>query len=999
MSFKTHSGRAILSILLFIGALVPLSYGQAVKASLYGTVADPNNAVIPDAKVRLVNEGTSAAFNAQSDSFGAFVYSGLPDGVYTLTIESAGFKQLRQTGLRFSAGAVVRQTFTLAVGELTETVEVVSEAPIINAANAEQRTSIDSTEIQQLPTLRRDWTNLVGLGAGMQISGQSARLNGLPGGTLRITVDGTDATQDSEQPSFTMSGNFSFIKGVSMEAIEEVNVAKGIASAEIANTMSGNVNITTRRGGNDFHGSLFWLNNAEEYNARSQFLKNKPNTVFNQYGGSFGGPILRNKLFFFGAYEGYQLRGFAGLSGNVPTAEFRDRIGKLNPIYNNTLSLFPLPNQAYAPTSNTGQWIGSGSARSDDNHLDARTDWNVTESTLLSVRYSRGRPNRVEPRVVEANNRTYSGTIEQGNVNLTHARATWTFESRFGVNYNKVPRLDGIYSLYLGDNSFNGIDGLGFSVDGENLAREGGSTSFEEIATKNVGRHTLKFGGILLRSSAMRANAETPILTYSSFDDLVQNIPNRGRVTMGVNEFLLTTNTYGFFFQDDYRVSRNLMLNLGIRYDYFTVPKERDGRLFNRAQPFGTGPFINPNSIWDADRNNFSPRVGFAYSFGQNQKTVIRGGAGMFHSPGTLFGGPVDLVRNAADEPFRVEFSRQEALQHQQFRWPVSNPEVTKLVKGNAGLDSGTAINTHYPNAFSYQWLLTVQRQLTDSLALETGYVGNRGVNLTMVRFWNSVDRQTGLRPYSNLGEFRYRDAGESTGYHSWQTTLRKRFSQGLQFNVNYTFANSYSYTDQADLILPGSVQDIYNVRPDKGLPNSDLRHSLNIDAVYELPFFRDASGPALLRKILGGWQVSGINSIRSGQPITISQSSGLQGSRPDYIGGEALLDNYRDTLVYFDASRFARVPIGAQSGVPIRPGNVGRSSLIGPGLWNLDFSAAKRFYITERVSAKIDAQMLNALNHTNYSNPQTNITSGSFGRISGTRGARTIQFGLRLVF
>ena len=999
MNLKIYSARAIFFILICVGAILPPASGQAVKASVYGTVADPNNAVIPGASVRLVHEGTSAAFNAQTDSFGTFVFSGLPDGAYTLTVEAPGFKQLSQTGLRLSAGAVVRQTFTLAVGEVTETVEVVSDAPVINAANAEQRTNIDSTKVQELPTPRRDWTNLIALGAGAQNDGQNVRLNGLPGSALRITVDGTDATQDSEVSSFTMSGNFNLIKAVSMEAIAEVNVVKGIASAEIANTMSGNVNITTRGGTNDFHGSLFWLNNVEQFNARSQFLKNRPNSVFNQYGGSFGGPIVRNRLFFFGVYEGYQLRGFRGLSGNVPTAEFRERISKANPIYDRTLALFPLPNQAYSPTSNTGQWIGAGAEQSKDNHAVARTDWNVSDSTLLSVRYTRGRPNRVEPRVVEANNRTYAGTIEQGNINLTHARPTWTFETRFGVNYNKVPRLDGMYSQYLADTSINGIDGLGFGVDGENLAREGDSWSFEELATKNVGRHTFKFGGIFLQSAGMRTNAETPIVTYSSFEDLVQNIPNRGRVTMGFGEFRVTTNTYGFFFQDDFRVSRNLVLNLGMRYDYFTVPKERDGRLFNRAQPFGTGPFVDPDSIWDADKNNFSPRVGFAYSLGNNQKTVIRGGVGIFHNPRPLYGGPVDLVRNAIDEPFRVEYSRQDALQNPQFRWPVSNEEVRKLVKGRPTLDSGTAINTNFPDPFSYQWLLTIQQQLTDSLALETGYVGNRGVNLMMVRFWNPVDRETGFRPYPNLGEFRYRDAGESTAYHAWQTTLRKRFSHGFLFNVNYTFANSYSYTDQADLTLPGSIQDVYNVRADKGLPNSDVRHTMNIDAVYEVPFFRDASSPAFLRQVFGGWQLSGINTIRGGQPFTINQSSGLQGSRPDYIGGEAVLDNYRDTLVYFDASRYARVPIGAQSGVPIRAGNVGRSSLRGPGLWNVDFSASKRFFITERVSAKIDAQMFNALNHTNYSNPQTNITSGSFGRISGTRGARTIQFGLRLAF
>jgi hypothetical protein len=981
--------------ILLAGALS----GQAVKANFFGTVVDSNDAVIPGASARLLNDGTGIAFQTTSDQTGAFAFAGLPDGDYSLVLEATGFKQFRQSGLRLSSGQVVRQTFSLVVGELTEVVEVTSDAPVLNSSNAEQRVNIDSMQVQELPTPRRDWTNLIGLGAGAQNDGNNVRLNGLPGSALRITVDGTDATQDTEVASFTMSGNFNLIKSVSMEAIKEVNVAKGIASAEIANTMAGNVNITTRGGTNEFHGSAFLLNSLENYNARNQFLSSRPNTVFNQYGASFGGPIVRNKLFFFGVYEGYQLRGFAALSGNVPTPEFRERIGTANPIYNKSLALFPLPNQAYNASSNTGLWIGAGAEQSKDNHAVIRGDWNLNDTTLMTVRYTRGRPDRLQPRVVEANNRTWDGAIEQGNVNLTHARPTWTFESRFGVNYNRVPRRDGLFDLFTADNAINGITGLGFSVDGEALDREGDTWSFEELATHNAGRHTIKFGGLYLKTAGMRTNAEVPVLTYTSFNDLVQNIPNRGRVTMGFDEFRVSTTTFGFFFQDDFRVSRNLVLNLGIRYDYFTVPAERDDRLFNRAQPFGTGPFLPSDEIWQADYNNFSPRLGFAYSLGKNQRTVIRGGAGVFHNPRPLFGGPVDLVRNAVDEPFRVEFSRQEALQNPQFRWPISNDAVRALVKGRPTLDSGTAINTDFPYPYSNQWLLTVQHQLTDSLALETGYVGNTGRNLMMVRFWNQVDRQTGLRPYSNVAEFRYRDAGESTAYHSWQSTLRKRFSQNFLFNVNYTYANSFSYTDDADLTLPGSVQDIFNVRADKGLPDTDIRHAFNVDAVYEAPFFRTADTPALLRNTLGGWQLSGIFSARGGSPFNIVQPTGLQSSRPDYIGGEVILEDYRDTLVYFDASRFSRVPIGTQSGVPVRPGNLGRHAFRGPGLWNVDLSASKKFFLTERFSAKFDAQLFNALNHTNYSNPQNSIAAGAFGRITSTRGARTVQFALRLSF
>ena len=170
--------------------------------------------------------------------------------------------------------------------------------------------TFNSCKLESFPTSRRDWTQLLNLSTGVQTTGGAVRLNGLPPSSFRLTVDGTDATQDNELPSFSMSGGFNQIKGVASEAIAEVNLVKGIASAEIANTMSGNVNIITKSGTNQFHGSAFWLNNTENFNARQQFLKNKPGLIYNQYGGSIGGPIVRNKVFFFGAYEGYRQSGF-----------------------------------------------------------------------------------------------------------------------------------------------------------------------------------------------------------------------------------------------------------------------------------------------------------------------------------------------------------------------------------------------------------------------------------------------------------------------------------------------------------------------------------------------------------------------------------------------------------------------------------------------------------------------------------------------------------------
>ncbi len=996
--WRTRILPGIVGCLLFL--MASPGFSQVVSATLYGTVVDPNQAVIPSAKVSIKNEGTGQSLSTETAGTGEFTFVSVPAGTYTITVEASGFKTRVQSGLELRAGQQQRLTFALEIGQVTETIEVTGQAPLINTANAEQRSALDSLEVKDLPTTKRDWTSLLGLTPGIDSGSSNVRLNGLPGASFRLTVDGTDATQDTEQPSFAMSGGFNFIRGVSTEAVAEVSVAKGIASAEIANTMSGNVNITTKSGTNQFHGSAFLLNNVENFNARSQTLSNKPGLVYNQFGGSLGGPIVKDKAFFFGVYEGYRLAGFSALSDDVPTPEFKAMMHDANPIYDKALSVFPDPNQPYDAGAVTGRWVGSGTAQSRDNYALARGDYYITDRTILSTRYTRSRPFQLNPRVVTANNRTYEGKIEQGSVNVTHIRPSVTFETRFGVNYNFVPRLDHYYSLFEGDTAYNGIGGLGFGVDGETNTREGWSWSIEESIGKTIGRHSMKFGGILLHTVGSRDNIQTPNLTYSSVQDLINNIPNRGQVTMGVREYRAYTSTIGFFFQDDFKVNQKLVLNLGMRYDYFTVPKERDGRLFNRAQPFGTGPAVSPDQIWEPAHANFSPRFGFAYTVDESAKTVVRGGFGVFYNPRPLYGGPVDIVGNAIDEPFRIEYGRQDAIAQPAYQWPVSNDTVRALVKGKSTLQGGTAINTYFPYPFSYQWNLGIQREIARNLVLDTAYVGTRGKNLMMVRFWNQVDRVTGVRPYPGFTEFRYRDAGESSFYSAWQTSLRKRFANGFALGANYTYGYEYSYTNDSDLLLPTSVQDIYNVRADKAPPDSFVRHQFNFNWVYELPFARLADTNSLMaRNLFAGWQISGIFRAQTGQPVNVTQSSGLQGSRADYVSGDPTLSDYTDTLQYINKSAFARVPIGDVSGVPLHPGTVGRNAFFGPGLWNLDTSLSKRFFITEAINVKFEAQMLNAFNHTNLSNLQGNVTSGSFGRLNGTRGARVIQFNLRLEF
>jgi hypothetical protein len=509
-------------------------------------------------------------------------------------------------------------------------------------------------------------------------------------------------------------------------------------------------------------------------------------------------------------------------------------------------------------------------------------------------------------------------------------------------------------------------------------------------------------GGIFGRMRGSRENIEIPIPSYSSEADFLQNLPSSVQVTFGVNKYWVKEWSMGFFIQDDFKVSRRLVLNMGVRWDYFSVPDEKDERLFNRDDPYGMGPYLPPDQIWKAKYANFSPRIGFAYTVDEKGRTVLRAGFGAFYNPRPLFGGPVDLVQNALDEPFRVVYSRADVLKYPDLlTYPVVNDEVLTIAKGPQALISGTGINPDWGYPHSYQWTGSIQQQLTTDFVLETSYVGTRGVGLMFVRSMNQPDRLTGVRPNSKFATFRYRNGDESTSYHAWQTSVRRRFRGGFAGNVNYVWSKVLSYTGDADLLLPATPQDVWNVRNDYGPAGYDAKHRLVTDILYELPFAKwTQSGGRATKLLLDGWQLSGIFYAQSGNPATITQPSSLESSRPDYKSGEeVILSNWSSSLRYLNPAAFTRVPISSVSGLPVRPGSVGRASIYGPGFWSVDLSIAKATAITEGVKLQFRFDMFNAFNHTNFSGFQTDVTRGNFGVFTSTRGARTVQIGLRLSF
>src|SRR5262245_23161698 len=643
-------------------------------------------------------------------------------------------------------------------------------------------------------------------------------------------------------------------------------------------------------------------------------------------------------------------------------------------------------------------WRGPGANTASDDHFVARSDYHLSSTNILTGRYTHGSPEQLVPGLVLRNPRSFVGSTDSANVTWIHSSPTWTSETRFGLNFNDSNRQDAVHA----EGKIPGIEVQGqFSIGGESLKVTGHSYSFEEVIAKTISRHTLKFGGIYLGRAPGRFDEEIPIFRYGSPADFLANRPNRVQFTFGQPRYHGRSWEIGAFIQDDLQLRPNLIVNLGLRYEYFSVFKEKSGLLFNPGAPENAvrvPPVFRPaDSIYNSDLLNFLPRVGFAWNIGKEGKTVLRGGFGMTTAPPNLRNFNSMIYINP-DVPFRFRFTGSE-ITSLDLEYPASNEQAVAIITGRPVPRSYSTYDEDNPNPYTMQWTLDIQRQLTSSMVFQTGYVGNKGLKVLMTHGLNLPDRITGVRPFTQALDFTYRDASDFSYYHGWQSSLRKRLSFGLVFDVNYTWSKTMALS-QGDF-WPGNnfrVQDENNFRADKGMSNLDRTHDFAADVVYELPFNRLMGATGALRQLIGGWQLSGILRSRSGTPLNIVQSSNLDSSRPDYIGGDPYLHTSEPTQ-YLNRAAFRLVPTSQASGQTIRPGNVGKNSLRALGAWTVDLSLAKQFAISENIKLQFRADAFNAFNNVNLGSPINDLTQSTFGRILSAGEARSMQIGARLIF
>ncbi len=1014
---------------------------QVLEATLYGIVQDSSGAILPGVTVTVTHQGTTLTRETVSDGRGEFALPALPAGSYTVKIELSGFKTYENRGLTLSAGQTVRQTFALEVGTLAETVTVAENAPLIETATTAQVQSLGE-ELREIPVSRRNLQNVILLSSGVSsgdnsvAGGRAFRVNGVGDGGSAITVDGSSAQTNPENRGFGNYGGQNQIEILSVEAVAEVQVAKGVLPAEYGGSIGGQVNMITRSGTNQFHGSIFENFQSDAFSSRDPFLPPttaKPSISFNQFGGSLGGPILQNRVLFFTSYEGYREESGVTVQGNVATQATRDRMLAALPYPETRMVLdnMPLPNVPI--NADIGRYTDARTLVRRDNTFLGKVDFQAGAGRL-SVTASRMRPFATVPRIQIENNQQYTNGSKRLSTNYVLTRNSWVSESRFGWNRNTLDRFDefwlaesptrgaqeDLYNVRKRISTFN-VTGFFGSGDTEILALTYDAYNLDQKFTRVSGAHTLKTGFRWAREIGFKSNPQTNRFTFATLDGLLTNKATDFLLAMGNPPHRAWVDQFGGFIQDDWRVGDRFVLNLGLRYDYYpgfgyTSKDASDPAEVNnlsnptdiRKMDFGAPrPLDKPI---DDDKVNFAPRAGFAWTVDEAGRTVVRGGVGVFTT-----GHIMALFQNAVARPFtpiRQGWNRTEQ-EARGISWPNTYAEDAEKI---AIADSGGKKNQYYmfetdmKSPETMQATFDVQRQIGRRASVSAGYVHTNGKNLPiLLNFANAYDRVTGARPNPAVtpGGW-YVTSGQTMTYNAFEGNFNLRRVHGVDLAVHYTLSKGWS-EQGANLIgnFNSSIGDTtYNNTQDFFDPYLDadyspligeVRHRVTSTVVYDMPWLADRRD--VVGSVLGGWQLSSVLNFRSGEPLRITQASGIANSRPDYNGGNQIFDNWRDTLQYLDRTAYTLVPTSPTTGATIRPGNQNSSEVRGPGRRRVDLTLAKSFTLRGSSQIQFRFESFNVFNWRQYNNPNTTVTAPTFGQITSVASTRTGQIGLRFTF
>jgi len=969
---------------------------QLDTATLLGTVLDSSGAVLPNASVVVQNEGTAASWTLKADGNGNFIAPVVPVGTYRVTVSAPGFKGKVIENIALRVSDRTRVEITLEPGGVSEKVTVEGQAPLVDTASTTLGEVMESRQVQDLPLNGRNLTQLVGLIPGVVLQGGATQysVNGASADNndagLKFLLDGGDASRiDANQVDNTYSSSQNRLSRASVDAVEEFRLYANSFSAEFGGSMGGVVNLITKSGANAVHGSLFEYFRNEILDSRGYFNpapQKKPPYRLNQFGGSLGGPIVKDKLFFFINYEAIRQRIGKDLLSYVPTAAFRSTLSSvLQPVAN----MLPLPNGPISPSDSRLALYGeSVSNLLDEDSGAGKIDYLPTSKDRISGRYTGD----------GFLNPSYFG-VAKDQISPTYGfnqlfKLTWThiISSRAlneaGFNFNRMhidPR---------GANSEEMINFPRTSL-GSGVAAVG-PTTFDLLVANNsfsyldtfsyvTGRHQIRTGVQAIRNQDNKASGFQEVVTYQTLTDFANNSPF-SIATAGQPRAGLRSTYLAAFVQDDVQWSRRVTLNLGLRYQYDTAPTEAHRRVadFNQA----TGKLDPPGTpVTSTSKLGFAPRLGIAYSPFASGKTVIRAGLGLFYS---------DLTASRAQNLPNNIFQEATTITRQQVPTLVGFP--FPAINSFASITTLTTFNPKWKNAYTEQWNFNIQQGIGSRVVVQVAYLGNRGLHLNGPnQNINRLFSGTPNNPWPAFGTINLQTDWLNSFYSVMQTSLRYRFTKGLSFSANYTWAHS---TDDNPTLF-GTFQDDTNPRRDWASSDFDVRHVFKANLNYSLPAL-----PAIPRAIGGGWQANLISILRTGFPVNVtcgcdSDLIGATTARPNLVPGVPVRPaNYQVPNSQINIAAFVKPP-------NLTFGNLGRNILAGPGNENFDFSLFKSFRIREKQNVQFRAEAFNIFNHPQFGQPGAALNApANFGKslatisnISGFGSNRQVQFALRYTF
>ncbi|HYZ87590.1 MAG TPA: TonB-dependent receptor, partial [Bryobacteraceae bacterium] len=982
-------------------------------------------------------------------------------GEYTVEVQAPGFRRERRTGILIQIGQQARVDVTLAVGDVQQTVEVTSAAPLLQTENATLGGVVSQERIVNLPLNGRSFTQLAALTPGVRAVDPSQFTASTDGS--RIIANGArDIWMQVNLDGVTMVNNRSNYVTLypSIDALQEFRVQSGNYSAEYGGNAGANINLQLRSGTNRFHGSAFEFLRNNAFDARGYFRPSPlPQDVLrrNQFGAVVSGPIWRDKTFFMMGYEAIRSkRESAGTSIVLTAAERAGNFSgsttpiidpltgnpfpgnlipaeRLNPVSRNIIqSYMPLPN-----TTGTVNYSGvtSGELKTDQGLV--RLDHYFGAKDQVFGHYIRSR--RDFPNVDLNPFFSYDGTFPNSSFSVQHVHtftASVLNEIRFGWNRANVSKLSprtnsdftieslGIMGLRVGgpsgrplrpdEQGFPVMNITGFLGIGDSQASSNLDNSRTYQIVDNVswirGSHAFKFGADIRRLLDDATTNNWPFsqmtfsgdLTGNAAADFMLGYPRTVLSPEGVPISAIRQWRYAFYAQDDWKVTRNLTLNLGLRYDFYGQPREING--VTRTLRFDLNPsapvlWPEPGQVVDVWKNEYhylAPRFGFAYRL--PHRMVVRGGYGIFYSAAQFDnvnilqlnppnGGSLTVI-NPTRNPIAT----------------IQNPIPTELYPENPIFNVvSIPPDRKRRNAYLQNWNLQLSRELSTSDVLEVGWVGSKGTNVdTSLQNFNQPDLGPGpiqqRRPYPMYARIRMIAPDGNTIYHSLQARFEHRFHAGLSLTSAYTW--SHLIDDTGQTINRGGC--ICQNPRDRGRAERassilDQRHRLVVGYVFEIPFGKDSTG--LARALFGGWSSGGILTLASGFPFNVVQSGDTQNNdalwpRPHLLSGvTAKLEN-PDPALWFNTAAFARSVLAY--------GTAPRNPLVGPGTKTFDTSLSKSFRMpySESHALLFRAEAFNVFNTPQFGTPGSTLGTGTFGRVTSTAlDNRQLQLALKYTF